>query len=89
MFTAFKKNIKSLLYLISSYGLFNWIVSREKKNSDAPYAVPLNVQEEIKTQPTSFAKMARYVRRRIVAKEGVPYLSVEDQQNLVCLKFYY
>ncbi|PVD19306.1 hypothetical protein C0Q70_19793 [Pomacea canaliculata] len=43
------------------------------------------INEEIKTQPTSFGKMARYVRRRIVAKEGVPYLSVEDQQNLAAI----
>ncbi|XP_076443438.1 coiled-coil domain-containing protein 87-like isoform X3 [Babylonia areolata] len=43
------------------------------------------INEEIKVQPTSFDKLASYVRRRIAAKEDVPYLSVEDQQNLAAV----
>ena len=43
----------------------------------------LSSQEEIKSQPPSFERLASYVRRRIAAREDVPYLSIEDQQNLV------
>ena len=40
-------------------------------------------QEEITTQPLSFDKLAKYIRRRISPRSDVPHLSVEDQQMLV------
>ncbi|KAL3867400.1 hypothetical protein ACJMK2_044605 [Sinanodonta woodiana] len=40
------------------------------------------VDEEIKVQPTSFDRLAGFIRRRVAAKPEVPYLSIEDQQNL-------
>ncbi|GFO24604.1 coiled-coil domain-containing protein 87 [Plakobranchus ocellatus] len=43
------------------------------------------IDEEIKTQPQSIEKMARHVRRRIMAKPNVPHLSVEDQRNLAAI----
>ena len=46
-----------------------------------------SLQEEIKCQPPTFERLASYVRRRIAAREDVPYLSIEDQQDLVCLPY--
>ncbi|KAL8616651.1 hypothetical protein ACOMHN_031633 [Nucella lapillus] len=43
------------------------------------------INEEIKAQPTSYDRLAGYVRRRIAAQDDVPYLSVEDQQNLAAI----
>lgn len=43
------------------------------------------IDEEIKTQPQSIEKMARHVRRRIMAKPDVPHLSTEDQRNLAAI----
>ncbi|XP_071167311.1 coiled-coil domain-containing protein 87-like isoform X5 [Mytilus edulis] len=40
------------------------------------------IDEEIKHQPRSVDLLAKYVRRRIAAKQDVPYLSVDDQRNL-------
>lgn len=43
------------------------------------------INEEIKSQPTTFDKLASFVRRRIAAREDVPYLSTEDQQHLAAI----
>ncbi|XP_064609206.1 coiled-coil domain-containing protein 87-like [Liolophura sinensis] len=40
------------------------------------------INDEIRTPPTSFNQLVKYVRRRIAAKRDMAYLSVEDQQNL-------
>ncbi|XP_021368618.1 coiled-coil domain-containing protein 87-like isoform X2 [Mizuhopecten yessoensis] len=40
------------------------------------------IDEEVKTQPRDFDRLANYVRRRIAAKPDVPYLSMDDQRNL-------
>ncbi|ESP00590.1 hypothetical protein LOTGIDRAFT_157869 [Lottia gigantea] len=40
------------------------------------------INEEIKVQPYSFEKLAKYLRRRIAVKSDVSYLSVEDQKDL-------
>lgn len=40
------------------------------------------IDEEIKSQPTSFDKLAMYIRRRLSPRPDVPHLSFEDQQLL-------
>lgn len=40
------------------------------------------IDEEIKTQPLSFEKLAKYIRRRISPRSDVPHLSTDDQQML-------
>ncbi|XP_067664459.1 coiled-coil domain-containing protein 87-like [Haliotis asinina] len=40
------------------------------------------IDQEIKSQPSSLDQLTKFVRRRIAARPDVPFLSIEDQQNL-------
>ncbi|XP_052796425.1 coiled-coil domain-containing protein 87-like isoform X2 [Mya arenaria] len=40
------------------------------------------IDEEIKSQPMSFDKLAGYIRRRLSPRPDVPHLTFEDQQHL-------
>ncbi|XP_046358594.2 coiled-coil domain-containing protein 87-like [Haliotis rufescens] len=40
------------------------------------------IDKEIKSQPSSLDQLTKFVRRRIAARPDVPFLSIEDQQNL-------
>ncbi|XP_070208925.1 coiled-coil domain-containing protein 87-like isoform X4 [Littorina saxatilis] len=43
------------------------------------------VNEEIKSQPLSFERLAKYVRRRIAPRDDMPYLSLDDQRDLAAV----
>ncbi|XP_059161508.1 coiled-coil domain-containing protein 87-like isoform X2 [Physella acuta] len=62
-------------------------------NEDVPEPTPIiqldrpvtPINEEIKTQPQSLDVMVSYVRRRIMPKPDIPFLSTEDQRNLAAI----
>ncbi|XP_012942801.1 coiled-coil domain-containing protein 87 isoform X2 [Aplysia californica] len=79
-----QKGIEKVLGPLSLFAPFT--------HEDVPDNVPLQLErpvtpinEEIRTQPSTFERMARFVRRRIMAHTDVPYLSVDDQKNLAAI----
>lgn len=80
--TDVEKRISGVLGPLSLFAPF----PHEDMQEEAPQlelerpVTPIN--EEIKSQPMSFDKLAGYIRRRLTPRPDVPHLSYEDQQLL-------
>ncbi|CAG5129532.1 unnamed protein product, partial [Candidula unifasciata] len=44
-----------------------------------------SIDEEIKMHPQTADQLIRYIRRRIMTKTDVPFLTVEDQKNMAAI----